>query len=45
MRDPQQWLPGDMLTRAAKDAWLVLIAEKDLPLPSARDARAPPFHI
>ena len=44
-RDPLQWLPGDILTRAAKDAWLALISDKDLQLPFGKDARAPPFHL
>ena len=42
-RDPAQWT-GDRLTRAAKDAWLALIAEEELPLPADLGARPPPFH-
>lgn len=43
-RDPAQW-NGEVLTRAAKSAWLALIAKHALPLPDCRDARPPPFHL
>jgi hypothetical protein len=42
-RDPAQWLAGNVLTRAAKDAWIALIEKHHLPLQHDRDARAPPF--
>lgn len=43
-RDPTQW-QGESLTRAAKMAWITLIAENKLTVPKARGARPPPFHI
>jgi hypothetical protein len=43
-RNPAQWQGGN-LTRAAKQAWLVLIAEHKLTVPKCKDARPPPFHI
>jgi hypothetical protein len=43
-RDPSQW-QGEILTRAAKSAWLALIAEHKLTVPKCRDARPPPFHL
>jgi hypothetical protein len=43
-RDPAQW-QGEILTRAAKSAWLTLIAKHALPLPNCKDARPPPFHL
>ena len=43
-RDPAQW-QGDNLTRAAKQAWIALIAENKLTVPKARGARAPLFHL
>ena len=42
MRDPQQWA-GDNLTRGAKDAWIKLIQQLDLPLPTGPGGRAPNF--
>jgi hypothetical protein len=45
LRDPAQWLPGDILTRAAKDDWLQLIAQHHLKLPREKDAHSPPFHL
>ena len=41
-RDPAQW-HGENLTRAAKDAWVALIAREDLMVPSFDGAAAPPF--
>jgi hypothetical protein len=43
-KDPAQWLPGgEVLTRAAKDAWLELIRTHDLPLANEAGAQAPDF--
>jgi hypothetical protein len=43
-KDPAQWLPGgEVLTRAAKDAWLELIRKYDLPLANEAGAQAPDF--
>jgi hypothetical protein len=33
------------LTRAAKAAWLALIAEYKLTVPKSKGARPPPFHL
>ena len=41
-RDPAQW-HGENLTRAAKDAWVALIAREDLMVPLFEGAGAPPF--
>ena len=43
-RDPSQW-QGENLTRAAKNAWLTLIADHKLTVPKCRDARPTPFHL
>jgi hypothetical protein len=43
-RDPAQWQDGN-LTRAAKAAWLALIAEHKLTVPKTKGARPPPFHL
>jgi hypothetical protein len=43
-RDPAQWQGGN-LTRAAKAAWLALIAEHKLTVPRCKDAKPPPFHL
>jgi hypothetical protein len=43
-RDPAQW-QGESLTRAAKQAWITLIADNKLTVPKAKGARPPPFHI
>jgi hypothetical protein len=43
-RDPAQW-QGGILTRAAKLAWITLIAENKLTVPKAKGARPPPFHL
>jgi hypothetical protein len=43
-RDPSQWMNGN-LTRAAKAAWLALIAEYKLTVPKSKGARPPPFHL
>jgi hypothetical protein len=43
-RDPAQW-QGANLTRAAKGAWLALIAEHKLTVAKCKDARPPPFHL
>ena len=43
-RDPAQW-QGGSLTRAAKQAWITLIADHKLTVPKAKGARAPPVHI
>ena len=41
-RDPSQWA-GENLTRAAKDAWVKLIEQHDLPLPQGPGNWAPNF--
>jgi hypothetical protein len=41
-RDPAQW-HGENLTRAAKDAWVALIAREDIMVPVFDGAAAPPF--
>ena len=41
-RDPAQW-HGENLTRAAKDAWVALLAREDIMLPNIDGAAAPPF--
>jgi hypothetical protein len=41
-RDPAQW-NGNSLTAPAKQAWVKLITEMDLPIPSYVGARAPNF--
>ena len=43
-RDPAQW-NGDILTRAAKDAWLALIEKHKLTVPNCKNARVTPFHL
>jgi hypothetical protein len=43
-RDPSQWL-GPNLAPAAKRAWLDLINKEELPLPSNKSCRMPPFHM
>jgi hypothetical protein len=43
-RDPAQWLPGgEVLTRAAKDKWVELISQYDLPLSNEPGMRAQDF--
>jgi hypothetical protein len=42
LRDPAQW-NGDSLNAWAKQAWVKLIKELDLPLPSWVGAKAPNF--
>jgi hypothetical protein len=42
-RDPAQWLGGNILTREAKDDWLKLLKDYNLPLPREPAARPPPF--
>ncbi len=41
-RDPVQW-NGDSLTARAKQAWVKLIKELDLPIPSTAGSSAPNF--
>jgi hypothetical protein len=43
-RDPAQW-NGDILTRAAKDAWLALIEKHKLTVPNCKNVRVTPFHL
>jgi hypothetical protein len=43
-RDPAQW-QGDHLTSRAKQAWVKLIKDFDLPLPNCVGAKAPNFAI
>ena len=45
LRDPAQWLAGDILTRAAKDDWMRFIQQHSLKLPREKDSRPPPFHL
>ena len=43
-KDLAQWMPnGEVLTRAAKEAWIELIRKKDLPIANESGARAPDF--
>ena len=43
-KDPTQWMPnGEVLTRAAKDAWVKLIERDNLPIANDPGARAPDF--
>jgi hypothetical protein len=41
-RDPSQW-NGDALTRRAKDAWVKLISDLGLPLPTGPEFKPPNF--
>jgi hypothetical protein len=41
-RDPAQW-QGEIFTRAAKNAWVLLIGSADIMVPHGYGARAPPF--
>jgi hypothetical protein len=43
-KDPAQW-KGDHLTTRAKQAWVKLIKDFDLPLPNCFGAKAPNFAI
>ena len=43
-RDPAQWI-GSNLAPAAKRAWVDLIALEEIPLPTNKNARVPPFHL